>query len=569
MIRRFSISILFLLFATLQGIGQRVDGEIVFSDAENINKCFNRFDANDTLSVYSAFNKCLSKILSNGFLEARIDSVSIGNKQALAYGYMGGKYAFERFEVDSISAKIYSKAGINLKAIRRGELSPATFNSISQKAIGHLENNGYPFAYVDFINVEIKNKKASITSSITLGPKIILDTIYIKGDARVKRSFIETYLRFDKGEPYNHKMATRLDRSINQLGFVTTIKPSEVEFIPGKARIFTYLTNKAASHFSGIVGFSSGEEGKKGLQLTGDVNLRLVNAFKRGETNMLKWQAMSEGFQRLKVATSWPYIFGSDISISGSFNLLRRDTSYMNINPQLGVNFRLSSGSRVGLGVNYRSSVTSAPATAQISGYSTMLYNVSFASDQEGNELFPISQFYHSTTIGVGKRRVDNSQLSTENRTRTLGEVSVILESYIPLLLNKFILHNKLQATAMEFIGSKADIMENEAFLIGGASTLRGFNDESILTRHYGIATVELQYRMQNTLNVFIFSDFGYASYSSLGIWDKAYPWSVGAGVQILTKGGIFNLTYALGKGFGQELSMKNAKVHVGYLATF
>ncbi|MDD2197477.1 MAG: BamA/TamA family outer membrane protein [Bacteroidales bacterium] len=569
MIRKPSISILFLLFATLQGIGQRVTGEIVFSDVENAQKCFNRFEANDTLSIYSAFNKCLSKTLSSGFLEARIDSVSIGSNHALAYGYMGEKYMFERFEIDSISAKIYSNAGVSLKAIRRGELSPTTFNSISQKTIKFLENNGYPFAYVDFTDVEIKSNKANITSSITLGPKIILDTIYIKGDARVQRRFIETYLRFSKGKPYSHKMAAKLDKSINQLGFIATIKPSEVEFIPGKARLFTYLTNKSASHFSGVVGFSSGEEGKKGLQLTGDVNLRLVNGFKRGETNMLKWQAMGEGFQRLKVATAWPYVFGSDISISGSFNLLRRDTSYMNINPQLGVNFRLSSGSRVGLGVNYKSSVTSAPASSQISGYSTMLYNVSFASDQEGNELFPVSQFYHSTTIGVGKRRVDNSQLSTENRTRTLGEVSVMLESYVPLLFNNFILHNKLQATAMEFIGSKVDIMENEAFLIGGASTLRGFNDESILARHYGIATVELQYRMQNTLNVFIFSDFGYASYSSLGIWDKAYPWSAGAGVQILTRGGIFNLTYALGKGFGQELSIKNAKVHVGYLTTF
>lgn len=568
MVRRFLISILFLLFATLQGIGQQVAGKIVFSDVEFTQKCFNRFNASDTLSIYSAFNKCLSKILSNGFLEARIDSVSIVNNHALAYGYQGGKYSFERFEVDSISVKIYSNAGINLKVIRRGELSPTTFSSLSQKAIGYLENNGYPFAYVDFTDVEIMNNRASVASSITLGPKIILDTIYIKGDARIKRSFIETHLRFDKGKPYNHKMATRIDRSINQLGFVTTIKPSEVEFIPGKARIFTYLTNKAASHFSGIVGFASGEEGK-GLQLTGDVNLRLVNVFKRGETNLLKWQAMSEGFQRLKVATSWPYIFDSDISISGSFNLLRRDTSYMNINPQLGVNFRLSSGSRVGLGVNYKSSVTSASASAQILGYSTMLYNVSFASDQEGNELFPVSQFYHSTTIGVGKRRVDNSQLSTESRTRTLGEASVMLESYIPLLLNKLILHNKLQATAMEFIGSKADIMENEAFLIGGASTLRGFNDESILAQHYGIATVELQYRVQNTLNVFLFSDLGYVSYSTLGIWDKAHPWSVGGGVQVLTKGGVFNLTYALGRGFGQELSMKNAKVHVGYLTIF
>ncbi len=569
MIRKISISILISLLFTLQGISQRVSGELMFSDVENSHKCFSRIDANDTLTIYSAFNKYLSELFSNGFLEARIDSINISNNHALAYGYRGGKYEFDKFEVDSISTKIYSKAGINLKVIRRDALSPVTFNSISQKTIEYLENNGYPFAHIDFTNVKIKKSKANVTSSISLGPKITLDTIYIKGDARVKRGFIENYLRFEKEKPYSQKMVSRLDKSINQLGFVSTIKPSEVEFVPGKARIYTYLTNKAASHFSGIVGFSSGEEGKKGLQLTGDINLRLINTFKRGETNILKWQAMSEGLQRLKVASSWPYLFGTDISINGSFNLLRRDTTYMNINPNLGVSFRLSSGSRIGLGINYKSSITTAPASARISGYSTLLYNVSFSSDQESNELLPISQFYYSTVLGIGKRRVDNNQLSTGNNTQTLSEASLILESYVPLLLNKFILHNKLQATTMEFFDGKADILENEAFLIGGASTLRGFNEESILARRYAIATIELQYRVQNTLNIFVFSDFGYASFSSLGKWNEDYPRSMGAGIQILTRGGVFNLTYALGKGFGQDMSMKNAKIHVGYLTTF
>lgn len=55
--------------------------------------------------------------------------------------------------------------------------------------------------------------------------------------------------------------------------------------------------------------------------------------------------------------------------------------------------------------------------------------------------------------------------------------------------------------------------------------------------------------------------------------WDKGYNntilYSVGAGVQLKTGGGILKLFYALGQNAGTPFSAANGRVHLGYVNNF
>ncbi|HDP54433.1 MAG TPA: hypothetical protein ENN24_01975 [Bacteroidetes bacterium] len=567
MFRRLSLLYTLIILLAVRATGQHIAGEIAFADAEKNHKCFVRINAKDTLLIHSAFYKCLSQIRCNGFLEARIDSLSVTSKRALASGYLGDEYSFSVVKTDSLTLAILKEIGLQPDVRGRFSVNP-DFLSISKQAVQFLENSGYPFALINFSDVTIGNGQIEATSSIVPGPKIAFDTLFIKGDAKVKRSFLEAQLRFRKGNEYQECFVEAIDKQINQLGFISTIKPTEVEFTPGKARLYTYIANKAASSFSGIVGFASGES-SSGLQLTGDVNINLLNVFKRGELNRLRWQAMGEGSQRLNMSTSWPFVYGSNVSVRGAFSLFRRDTSYLTINPSFAFHFRLPSNYQLGLGVNYKQSVTTNPNASYIAEYRTLLYTVSLTSKNTSNELLPVSLFSYSATVGVGTRKAEGNQLAEEMKNRTMGEVGLAVKSFFPVYKKSLVVHNKLVVEAMTFTRGDNDFVENEAYLTGGANSIRGFNDESIIARYYAYLTTELQLRLQSNLNVYVFNDSGFASFSSLGVWSDTFPWSVGVGAQIVSKGGVFNISYALGKGLGQELNMKNAKVHLGYLARF
>ena len=558
-----------LLILSFGSQGQRMAGAIRFTDTHTTQKCFSGIDAADSLLLCDAFKQCLSKQYGKGFLEARIDSVVVDQQHLIAYGFKGHQYVLHSIEPDSITEHIFYRAGVRHTRLAGRPLAPGSFSDIWETTIGYLENNGYPFASLAFYDVTIDEGGAEVKTSVNLGPKIILDTLYLKGEVKINRKRVEGYLRFKKGNPYNQALLSKIDNSLAQLPFMQVIKPGELEFTPGKVRVHAYLGPKSASHFSGIIGFATKEGNTSGVELTGDVNLKLTNAFRWGEVNSIKWQALTKGMQRLEIATSWPYIFSSDLALSGSFNLLRRDSTYQNMNPRVMALFRLPSDQWVGVGVNYKSSATHSAQEMKLSGYSTMLYTLEFLSGYESSEPLPISKVFYKASLGAGKRSVNSNLIPLNERTGTVGEGSIYFESYAPLYKKRLILYNRLQGAAIRHFEPQQQIMENETFLIGGSSTLRGFNDESIAVRQYIIGTIELQYRIQNALNFSIFSDFGYASYQAVDLWTDAYPRSTGVGIYLLTKGGVVHLSYAVGYGFGQTFSLTNSKVHVGYIATF
>ena len=47
------------------------------------------------------------------------------------------------------------------------------------------------------------------------------------------------------------------------------------------------------------------------------------------------------------------------------------------------------------------------------------------------------------------------------------------------------------------------------------------------------------------------------------------FPFGIGAGINFETKAGIFGLNYALGSQNNNPLSIKNAKIHFGYVNYF
>ena len=567
--------ILLLLFCiySSNALAQKGVGKIVFTADGVEEKCKVPVKTGDSLSIRLSFRRCLTDIQKQGYLEARIDSIHYGSKPPIGFGQRGNKYRWGAISTDSITQSWLANTGVNPGRISGSTLSPLQFAALNNRILHWHENNGYPFAKIRYDNAQRDNSLLSIVLNIEKGQLIVLDTLYIKGDAKISYRFLKTFLGFRKGQPYSEAIFSSYDTRMQSLGYLSIIRPSEVEFIPGKARIYTYVTNRKSNRFSFLLGFQSDGKGMSGIRLTGDLHLDLRNTFRNGERNSIKWQAPGERTQRLDMQTQWPYILGSNLGISGRFNLYRRDKTYISINPEMMLDFYFANGSSLGIGFEHRKSSAIASAAHSVYGdFNANFYRLSFSTGMLSDDIFHSKYFWAKTAMSVGVRNADSRMAAYGREKISVGEAEGAISFFYPIYGEFAVFHSRLQARWLfPMVDGNNDFrfLDNELYRIGGSQVLRGFNQESILTNGYSVAEIEVQYRLQQTINTSLFYDLGLVSHYSNGQIVTSFPFGVGVGVQLLTAGGILNISYALGEGFGQRLSLKDAKIHVGYLTHF
>jgi hemolysin activation/secretion protein len=90
---------------------------------------------------------------------------------------------------------------------------------------------------------------------------------------------------------------------------------------------------------------------------------------------------------------------------------------------------------------------------------------------------------------------------------------------------------------------------------------MRGFNEQSIYTDFYAVATTE--YRILTGKNAFLYAflDEGWVKFGR----NHRFLTGIGIGTTLETKAGIFGISYALGKDGHNSLIFRDGKVHVGY----
>ena len=146
-----------------------------------------------------------------------------------------------------------------------------------------------------------------------------------------------------------------------------------------------------------------------------------------------------------------------------------------------------------------------------------------------------------------------------------------MVKDFVPFYQSRVVLaftsNSKLRSVYRSSGNSK--LYENEMYRIGGMGTIRGFNQETVLSSAYSIATAEIHLRVSEGSGFFFFADKGYVKSYELGFNKDSWPLGLGIGLNLVTKAGLFNLSYAVGKGFGQSIGFKDAKVHFGIATVF
>ena len=501
----------------------------------------------------------LSNLCSGDLLASTSDSIKYKDfeEQILTNG--DTIYYWQSISRGNVPFNVLDDAGIKLSRYKN---MPVNFNELVQdmnQIIVYYENNGYPFAEIQLTDVVFDDNHISTSFLLNENPYYQFDSIIMKGDLKLNPAYLRNYLGIKKHEPYNEERVSNISDMMRKNEFIEEIRPAELGFKDQSVDVYTYLRKEPANLINGILGIAPGNE-IDNLQLTGNVKLHLINAFRQGEVIDIDWQKLESSSQRLYTGFGYPYLFGTPIGMGIDFDLYKQDSSFLTIHTKVSGKYHFKGSNHVYLYYKNRSSrIINQGNALNIRGYATNMYGF-------GLDWNSLDNLYNPSrgSIVNGSFATGHKVMSQTDKRSSQIESNMRLTTFIPFL-NHFTI--KLEGDYGGIYGKH--LYTNELMRLGGLTTIRGFDDNSIFASQYGIFTLEVRYLFQSMSNIHLFWDGSYYEREGETMRTSDTPYSIGTGFMLSTNSGIFSFTYAVGKQFNNPLKPLEGKIHVGYINRF
>ena len=570
------ILVLFIL-GTASVAAQKISLKVSFNDTIiKANKLIDYQEELQTADLKTELSKLLNQLQQNAYLTSTFDSLIVDSSHYHAHIKLGRKYQWTSLTNKNIDEEVLSKIGFRDKLYNNKPFNKKQLKNFFKKIIQYYENNGHPFAAIKLDSININNNKLSAQLHLDKNKRYKIDSVLIKGDARISNQYIKNYIRIKDGDLYNEESIRKISSRIKELPFVTEEKQWKIRFTEKESKILLYLKKKQASRFDGILGVLPDDETGK-LRLTGDLKLNLINSFHNGEKIEFNWRAIQENTQDLKFNVLYPFLVNTPLGLDYNFKLYKKDTTFIDVSHKIGFRYILKGSNYFKLFFHNKSSsllsqagfatLTTLPSYADVSA---QLYGMEIHNEKLDYLLNPRKG--HQVTIGgsLGNKSIKQNPQIDEKLYEGIALKSTLYNAdldanyYIPLSKRSVIkLASKNSYTFNE------NLFENELLRIGGLHTLRGFDEESIFANLYTIETIEYRYILEQNSYLYLFFDGAYYESTTSNNFVADRPFGFGTGMSFETKAGIFSISYAIGKQFDNPIKFGSAKIHFGFVNFF
>jgi outer membrane protein assembly factor BamA len=528
---------------------------------------------------------------AKGYINASVDSVLYDTAFARVVLYIGDRYQWAAVDTRGIDPVVLAAVGWKEKLLTGKPVAFAQVGQWQEKILDYMENNGYPFAKVYLDSVQVSGEKVWAQLKLEQGPLYTIDSIRVFGTAKISNEFLQRYLDIRNGSLFSKEKLLGIGKRMRELPYVEEASPARLVWLGTGSVLEMTLKPKRSSQVNVLVGFlpNNDQLSSRKLLITGEANLNLKNALGAGETIGLNWQQLQVKSPRLNLVYQHPYLFNSPAGLDLAFNMFRKDSTFLNINFQLGARY-IFSASRSGSlflqrfqtivnGVdkdfvlqNYR-----LPDEADVSavnvGIEYEFNNTNYRlNPSSGNELRII------TTAGTKKIRQNNAITELKDPGNPSFDFASLydtikLQTYqlsLRIAVAKYFpLGRQARSTIRTALNGgflqSSTIFKNELFQIGGYKLLRGFDEESQYLSQFVVATVEYRYLVGRDSYFYLFTDGGWGRNNSLNAGIDYTYFGTGIGLSFETKAGIFNLAWAAGKRSDLGFNLRQSKIHFGF----
>jgi outer membrane protein assembly factor BamA len=547
------------------------------------------FSGKEEARIY--INGLVPTMRSKGYPTVSVDSIHEYADHTSIHLFVGKKYEWIKLTPDGIEKAAMDDARFREKDYAGKLLNITQLMELQEKVLRYYEKNGYPFAEIFLDSIRLDDNRMEALLRARKGPMYHIDSIRVFGKAKISKRFLAHYLEIPDGSLYNKEKLELVGRRMLELPYLQEVQPNDITMLGSGSVLNLYLAPKRSSQANFLVGFlpNATQQGK--LQITADVNLDLKNALNNGETILFKWQQLQPKSPRLNLGYQQPYIFNSSFGIDFLFDLFKKDSTFLQVNAQLGVQYLLSANQAGKLFVQWQNSflLGTGVDTNLVKATKQLPPNIDVSAVNVGLD-YELSR----TDYRLNPRRGNELKVTTSVGIRNIRKNNEIINLKDPNF-NYSSLYDSVKARSYQFrirltgahyfpVGKQAtfktaisggmfispNTFRNELFQVGGYKLLRGFSEESIYATQYAVFTAEYRYLLALNSYMFGFADAGWVKnkFQSTDINNNFI--GVGLGLAFETRFGLLNISYAAGKRNDLKLNLREAsKIHFGYVNYF
>jgi len=534
----------------------------------------------DSLSVVKELQKVIFSFQNASYILASFDSIQHRNDSIFAFLNPSYPFKWAELRTGNVNDNILSKIGYREKFYHNSNFSYKEYRKLSEDFLKYSENHGYPFANIQLDSIEIINEQQiSAALKYNPGPLITFDSLQIKGKIKIKKRFLISYLRLFPNQPFSQEKINNIPRLLKELNYLKQTRPYTIIFSNNQATVELYLEERKSNQIDGIVGFLPNQTSQKKLLLTGEVNIKLKNLFGTGKGLTGEWRKYNQASQLLNISYLHPRFLSSNLDFKFDFNLLKQDSTFINIDRRLTV---FQKAGRLGT-LNFTGSFKSSRellSTAvldknklpQFSDYDLYSYGIGYDWNNLDDVFFPHKGWLASFQISGGNKVIHKSPYLPDSLYNKINLNSVqlnfnaLIERFNPIG-RRSVLYSRINAG--KIINRKENMFYNDLYRVGGLKTLRGFVENYFYASGFAVATIEYRFYTEESSYLLLFYDQGIMNNIISTTTKVDYPSGFGAGISFSTGAGIFNFVYSLGRSNSQKISLNQSKIHFGIVTRF
>ena len=426
--------------------------------------------------------------------------------------------------------------------------------------------------------------------NISEGAQVQIGEVKVSGLKKTKAEVVLREIPIKPSQRFDQRNIDASYRRLRNLGYFYQVNPNvlEVGATEDKINFHAHVTEAKTGRLSGVIGYAPPDsETDAAPQLTGVFEARETNLLGTGRQANFYWK--SGLLKILRLGYSEPWIFGKPVTIGieyGQFKQRspgREQLSGISNNDTETVSEErsgsLSATTHFGrvfegimtLGykridipstgfpstltppINPQASAFSDPSavtSTESTPYSGTKYSVAFRLTRDTRDYF----------LNPTRGRRDSIAVEVSRSDFRLRKVWLSLQQYFPTW--------QKQTIAVELHGAAAwgvNIPPTELFYLGGATTLRGYDEDWFSGPRRVYANLEYRFLVGPDSQLFVFTDLGAVTLvETPSVFDRLRV-GYGFGARLESEGGILRVNYGLAAGD----SLLRGKIHVNLGASF
>ena len=494
--------------------------------------------------------RILQQVKKKGFFTVRIDSISKTNKELIAYLDLGKKIN----EIIIVTKKDNTN-GIIDSGIDSIKIKTREFSDLTNQLLEQIDRKGNSFSEITYVNPLLKNDTLFLEMKISNSSSRKIDKVITRGYEDFPKKFISKYFLIDKNTVFSKQKLNQVSALSNKLDFIKEKKVPEVLFKKDSTHLYLFLDKIGTSSFDGLVNFSSKENGK-GLLLNGNLDLKLNNTFNTGEKFEIIWNKVSDEKTDFKINSYVPYLFNSKFSTTLEFYLYRQDSTFINTNFELKTDYLINQKSHASILFNSKNSnYLLNISNNDLASYSNYFIGLGYELKKSSTSNLYKYKNGLNLNLTIGKRKTD---------TESINQLKFHFSAFANVQINN---RGYLNIKNESGLLTSKNYLLNELFRIGGANSIRGYNEQSIFTNGYSYSNIEFRYSLDTSSYLYSITDLGVYKENTTNKIKKLL--GIGAGYQFRINNNLVNLGYVISTNSSTNAKLNSSRLVVRWTSFF